>query len=216
MKPSFALCVDLDNTIAAPRWYHEDLPTCKQHYISAGLVTAQEVETITYHQRLFLLPDVLITHLPLPGSVETLQQFAQSDYCVMYITVRNSIQPEQCQQIHEQTRVWLEQQGFPNPRHVQFFWDFPEKLLATLDAPAPRILFIDDRPGDLLEGYRRLAERDPAQAAQVQKRVVLAAFHYQTLEGLPQIPDVPRVVPLPTWAQCGELLSQLEGECSID
>ena len=216
MKLSFALGVDVDNTIAAPHWYHEDLPTCKQHYINAGLVTAQEVETISYHQHLFLLPHVLLTHRPLPGSVEALQQFAQSDYCVMYLTVRNSIQPEQCQQIHEQTRVWLEQQGFPNPQQVQFFWDFPEKLLAALDGPAPRILFIDDRRGDLLEGYRRLVEGDREQAAQVRKRVILAAFHYQTLEGLPQIPDAPRVVPLPNWAQCGELLFQLEGECSID
>lgn len=216
MKPSFSFCVDIDNTIAVPRWYDEDLPTCKQHYISAGLVTAQEVAPIEYHQRLFLLPHVLITHLPLPGSVETLQHLAQSDYCVQYITVRNSIQPEQCQQIHEQTRVWLEQQGFPNPQQVQFFWDFPEKLIAALDAPAPRILFVDDRPSSLLEGYRRLVERDPERAAQVRDRVILAAFHYQTLEGLPEIPYAPRVVPLPTWAQCRELLSQLEGECSIE
>ncbi|HEU5378682.1 MAG TPA: hypothetical protein VFV38_24945 [Ktedonobacteraceae bacterium] len=212
-KPSFALRVDIDNTIAAPRWYHEDLSTCKQHYITAGLVTAQEVAAIEYHQRLFLLPHVLITHILLPGSVETLQRLAQTKYDVTYITIRNSIQQEQCQQIHEQTRVWLEQQGFPNPRQVQFLWDFPEKLLAALDAPAPRILFIDDRPRSLLEGYRRLVERNPGQAAQVRERVTLVAFQYQTLDGLPQVPDAPRVVPLAEWAHIGQLLSQLEGEC---
>ncbi len=60
MNPSFALYVDIDNTIAEPRWYDDDLQACKQHYIKAGLVTAQEVAAIEYHQRLFLLPHVLI------------------------------------------------------------------------------------------------------------------------------------------------------------
>jgi hypothetical protein len=212
MKPSFALCVDIDHTIAEPCWYDDDLHICKQQYLNAGIVTAEEVAAIERHQRLFLLPHVLITHIPLPGAVETLTRLAQADHCVTYLTIRNSIQAEQCQQIHERTRVWLERQGFPNPRQVQFFWDFPEKLLAALDAPAPRVLFVDDRPRDLLDGYRRLAERDPEQAAQVRERVILAAFHAQTLDGIPQHPDAPRVVPLPTWAQCGHLLSQLEGE----
>lgn len=213
MNPSFALYVDIDNTIAEPRWYDDDLHICKQHYIKAGLVTAQEVAAIEYHQRLFLLPHVLITHVPLPGAVEALRQLTQDDYAVSYATIRNSVQAEQCQRIHEQTRAWLAQHGFPHPRQVQFFWDFPEKLLAALDAPAPRVLFVDDRPHSLLEGYRRLGERDPERAAQVRERVILAAFHAQTVEGLPQIPDAPRVVPLSTWAQCGQLLSQLEGEC---
>jgi hypothetical protein len=213
MKTSFALCVDIDNTIAEPRWFHDDFEICKQSYITAGLVTEQEAVSLDHHQRLFLLPHVLMTHVPLPGAVEMLQHLAHTDHCVTYLTVRNSIQPEQCKQVHEQTRVWLEEQGFPNPRQVQFFWDFPEKLLATLDAPAPRVLFLDDRPRHLLEGYRRLVERDPARAAQVRERVILVAFGYQTLDELPQIPDAPRVVPLPNWAYCGELLSQLEGEC---
>ncbi|HEU5377873.1 MAG TPA: hypothetical protein VFV38_20810 [Ktedonobacteraceae bacterium] len=216
MKPSFAFYVDIDNTIAAPRWYDEDLQTCKQHYVDAGLVTVQEAAAIEYHQRLFLLPHVLITHLPLPGSVETLQRLAQTDHCVTYLTVRNSIQPEQCRQVHEQTRAWLEQEGFPNPRQVQFFWDFPEKLIATLEAPTPRILFIDDRPRHLLEGYRRLVERDPEGAAQVRKRVILVAFGNQALDGFPQRPFAPRVVPLAEWAHFGKLLSQLEGECLIE
>lgn len=148
-----------------------------------------------------------------PGSVETLQHLAHTDHCATYLTVRNSIQPEQCQPVHEQTRVWLEQTGFPNPRQVHFFWDFPEKVLATLGAPTPRLLLIDDRPRHLLEGYLRLAECDPEQAAQIRERVILVAFQYQTLKGLPQIPHAPCVVPLPIWAQCEQLLSCLEGEC---
>src|SRR5579859_3888404 len=212
MTTPFAFCVDIDNTIAEPRWFHEDFDLCKQAYITAGLITEQEAASLDHHQRLFLLPQVLITHVPFPGAIETLRHLAQRDYGVSYLTVRNSIQPEQCQQVHENTRVWLEQQGFPNPRQVQFFWDFPEKLLATLDAPAPRVLFVDDRPRHLLEGYRRLVERDPVQAAQIRERVILVAFGQQILEGLPQVPDAPRVVLLPTWAHCEQLLSHLEGE----
>ena len=85
----------------------------------------------------------------------------------------------------------LEQEGFPYPRQVQFFWDFPEKLLAALDAPAHRVVFIDDRPRDLLEGYRRLLQRDPEQAVQVQKRVILVAFQRHDLDGLPEVPAPP-------------------------
>src|SRR5579883_1838019 len=92
-------------------WYDEDLPICKQQYLNAGIVTAEEVAAIERHQRLFLLPHVLITHVPLPGAVETLTRLAQADHCVTYLTIRNSIQAEQCQQIHERTRVWLERQG---------------------------------------------------------------------------------------------------------
>lgn len=213
MNPWFSLCVDIDNTIAEPRWYDDDLPTCKQHYINAGLVTTQEAATLEHHQCLFLLPQVLITHTPLSEAVATLQQLVQTDHWITYVTVRNSIQAEQCQQIHEQTRVWLAQQGFPHPQQVQFFWDFSAKLCAALDAPAHRVLFIDDRPGHLLEGYRRLVEYDPQQAAQVRERVVLVAFRLSTVEELPQMPDAPRVVPLPKWAQFRTLLSQLEGEC---
>jgi hypothetical protein len=213
MQSSFAFCVDIDNTIAAPRWFEHDLHSCKQHYIQAGLVTAQEVAPIEYHQRLFLLPQVLVTHVPLPGSVETLQQLAHSDYGISYLTVRNSIQSAQCQQVHEQTRAWLKQERFPNPQQVQFFWDFPEKLLATLDAPARRILFLDDRPGHLLEGYCRVAERNPEQAQQIQERVILVAFGHQTWEERPGVSNAPRVVPLLTWAHLQQLLSQLEGEC---
>jgi hypothetical protein len=210
MKASFAFCVDIDNTIAEPRWYHEDLQTCKQYYIQAGIVTAQEVAALEYHQRLFLLPHVLITHRPLPESVKTLQQFAQSGHFITYLTIRNSIQPEQCQQVHKQTHAWLEQQGFPYPQQVQFFWDFPEKLLAALNAPARRILFIDDRPRALLEGYRRLVQRDPAKAVQVRERVILVAFQHLTLEGLPEVPNAPHIVPLEDWAHFAKLLSQLE------
>lgn len=176
MTRPFAFCVDIDNTIAEPRWFHDDFDLCKQAYITAGLITEQEAATLDHHQRLFLLPQVLITHVPFPGAIEALQHFVQRDYGVSYLTVRNSIQPEQCQQVHANTRVWLEQQGFPNPRQVQFFWDFPEKLLATLDAPAPRVLFVNDRPRHLLEDYRCLVERDPAQAAQIRERVILVAF----------------------------------------
>jgi hypothetical protein len=32
MKTSFALYVDIDNIIAEPRWFHDDLETCKQSY----------------------------------------------------------------------------------------------------------------------------------------------------------------------------------------
>jgi hypothetical protein len=81
MKSSFALCVDIDHTIAEPCWYDDDLHVCKQQYINAGLVTAEEVAAIECHQRLFLLPHVLITHLPLPGAVETLTQLHACDAC---------------------------------------------------------------------------------------------------------------------------------------
>lgn len=82
MKISFALCIDIDNTIAEPRWFHDDLETCKQSYITAGLITEQEAASLDHHQRLFLLPHVLITHVPFPGAVETLQHLVQTDHCV--------------------------------------------------------------------------------------------------------------------------------------
>jgi len=54
------------------------------------------------------LSKTLITHVPLPGAVEALRQLAQDDYSVSYATIRNSIQAEQCQQIHEHTRAWTD------------------------------------------------------------------------------------------------------------
>jgi hypothetical protein len=54
VKPSFALCVDIDNTIAEPCWYDEDLHICKQQYLNACIVTAEEVAAFERHQRLFL------------------------------------------------------------------------------------------------------------------------------------------------------------------
>jgi hypothetical protein len=56
MKPSFALCMDIDHTIAEPCWYDDDLHICKQQYLNAGIVTTEEVAAIERHQRLFFLP----------------------------------------------------------------------------------------------------------------------------------------------------------------
>ena len=213
MKNPFALYVDLDHTSAIPRWFHEDLVPCAQSSQEAGLVTAEQVANLTSHQRLFLLPQVLRTHLHMPGAVETLERLARADDRIHSLTFRNHIEPAQCQQVHDGTRAWLREQGFPFSEQVCFFWDAPDKLCAALDADAPRSLLIDDRPADLLDGSTRLSQSDPAQAAQARERVLLAAFHTSTWNGhLAPLADLPRVVPLPDWATCELLLFQLERE----
>ncbi len=69
MNPSYAYRFDIDNTIAQPLFFNRDVQACIQYYIQAGIVTPEETTHVQYHPRLYILPQVALTHLPLPGAV---------------------------------------------------------------------------------------------------------------------------------------------------
>ena len=125
----YAYRVDIDNTITAARFYDCDVQVCIQHYIQAGIVTPEETAHVQYHPHLYILPQVAITHVPLPGAVENLQYLVQAGASLQYFTLRQSFDEERCKRIHENTHLWLERHAFPNPGEVRFFWNLTEKLL---------------------------------------------------------------------------------------
>lgn len=214
---TLAYRIDIDGTIGEPQFYAPDFWETARHYIAAGLVTEEEVVALRTenHQRLWLLPQVLLTHIPLPGAVQAVQQLAQRGTSLHYFTVRQALDAKCCEQVHEKTRVWLAQEGFPFPKSVAFFWDAANKLRKALEAPEDRIALIDDRPAGLLHAYQRIAGEDPVCANEIQKRVILLAFGSAAMDGLPQIENAPEILPLADWFHLSELLSQL-GEKFID
>lgn len=211
-------CIDIDGTIADPAFYDPDFETCVQRYINAGIATQEDVAGLRrkVHQHFYLLPHVLLTHRPFPGAVEALHALAQQG-SLQYFTVRQALDPDTCRQVHDNTRTWLAQHGFPTPGAVHFFWDAGEKLLAALETSEDRIVLIDDRPEGLLEAHVRIAAEQPQRAQEVAARLVLVAFGMTKVAVAqpPQIPAAPAVIAFPAWSDLSELLSRL-GKVFID
>ncbi len=204
---------DVDGTIADPLFCAgEDFWETARQYIAAGVVTEGEVHSLNTgnRQRLWLLPQVLLTHVALPGAVEGLQHLAQFGTSLEYFTVRQAINAESCKRVHENTRVWLETLHFPAPRETRFFWNPEDKLLVSLEALEPYIALIDDRPAGLIEAHQRIAAQDVQRAEEIRQRVVLVAFGYADTQQLLSFPDTPQIVPLADWSRLRELLSSLE------
>jgi hypothetical protein len=189
--------IDIDGTIATPRFFHKDLKTCADWYVREGIAKQEEVASLQFHQQLFLLPHVLLTHRPIEGAVATLQAVAQVN-TLQYFTVRQSFDPVICQQVHRNTSIWLEQQQFPYPTDVRFFWDAGHKLLASLEAQEEEVMFIDDRPAGLVKAYEKIAQSDPHKAQQIKQRVTIVAFGCVDGQGVPGS-DL-RVIPLARWS----------------
>lgn len=199
--------IDIDNTITVPRFCYPDFTRTVQRYIDDGIVLQDDVEGIQhYHPQFYLLPKVAITHLPMNGAVEALQGIASEGASIQYFTVRNHINPDVCKAIHENTHIWLENYGFPNPMGVRFFWDMAEKLLQASEPAETQSILVDDRPSGLFKAYQHIAENDPQKAQQIRERVTLIAFGYADIRQF-SIPNGLRVLPLAEWSQLRELLS---------
>jgi hypothetical protein len=211
---SIAYRIDIDNTIATPQWYDNDLQICIRYYLDQKIITEHDRVSIEYHTQLFMLPQVALTHSPMQGAVTVLQQLAQEGFPVEYYTARNSVQPEKCKKMHENTHLWLEKYQFPNPDRVHFVWDISEKWTHTLDAPGQYIVIIDDRPEELLQAYRALAKNMPQAATHVREHMLLIAFQQYSLEQFSTVPEAPRIFSLPDWMHFAELLPQIQRECS--
>jgi hypothetical protein len=190
--------IDIDGTIAVPRFFHEDLRVCADWYVREGIVKPEEIASLRFHQQLFLLPHVLITHRAVNGAVEVLQELNAQGKTLEYFTVRQNFDKEVCQKVHRNTSIWLEQQHFPCPMDVRFFWDAGNKLLASLEAQEEEVYLIDDRPAGLLKAYEKIVQSDPHKAQQIKQHVILVAFGYTDLQGLPGS-DL-RVIPLAHWS----------------
>lgn len=190
--------IDIDGTIAIPRFYQGKLQECIDWYVNQGIVKSEEVASLQFHQQLFLLPHVLITHRAMDGAVEALQALHAEGGTLAYFTVRQHFDPALCELVHGNTRLWLEQQHFPCPMNVRFFWDAGEKLLASLEAQEKEVLLIDDRPEGLLKASTRIAHNDPETARQIHERVTLVAFGRADTTGLDG--SELRVVPLADWS----------------
>jgi hypothetical protein len=189
--------IDIDGTIAEPKFYHENLRTCCDWYVNKEIVKLEEVESLQVHQQLFLIPHVLVTHVPIVGSVEVLQALFSEGKTFQYFTVRQALRPEICVQVHQNTHVWLEQYHFPLPGSVHFFWDAGKKLTESLQAKEDQILLIDDRPDGLVKAYQKIATQDPDMAQQIKQRVTVLAFGSADVGLLPSS-DL-KVIPLPNW-----------------
>jgi ABC-type histidine transport system ATPase subunit len=162
-------------------------------------VKPEEIVSLQFHQQLFLLPHVLITHRAIDGAVQILQELNAEGKTLQYFTVRQNFDKEVCQQVHRNTCVWLEKQHFPCPMDVRFFWDAGDKLIASLEAPEEEVFLIDDRPVGLLKAYEKISQCDAHKAQQIRQRLTLVAFGCtEELQGLPSS-DL-RVVPLENWS----------------
>lgn len=202
--------IDIDGTIAEPRFFDDDLRTCCDWYVNEGIVTSREVLSLQHHQQLFLLPDVLVTHVPLSGSVEALHDLVAGGKTLQYFTVRQAIDPEVCDRVHGNTRAWLRDQHFPCPDQVRFFWDAGHKLTEALEAREEQIILIDDRPDGLIQAYKNIAEKDPDIAQHIRQRVTVLAFG--TFDIHASASSLLRIVPFASWSSFWNLRSELEKE----
>ena len=190
--------IDIDGTIAEPRFFDDNLRTCCDWYVNEGIVTSEEVTSLQQHQQLFLLPHVLITHVPLSGSVEALHDLVTEGKTLQYFTVRQAIDPEVCGRVHGNTRTWLHDRHFPYPDQVRFFWDAGHKLTEALEAREDQIILIDDRPEGLIRAYQNIAEKDPDVARHIRQRMVVLAFGIFDIHAYAS--SLLRVVPLTSWS----------------
>jgi hypothetical protein len=198
--------IDIDGTIARPKFFHDDFQECMAQYIQAGIVRPEEINSFTYHQQAFLLPHVLITHQAIEGAVTVLQRLAHTGRTLQYFTVRQNFDPKICQKVHAQTKAWLEAQGFPHPQETQFFWDPAKKLTQALEAREEYILLIDDRPQSILNAFVGLTEKDAKTANRIRERVTLVAFQCTVPEDTKGL----RVIPLTHWSHFDNLCTELE------
>lgn len=85
---------------------------------------------------------------------------------------------------------------------VSFVWSLAEKLEHALDASEQQVLLIDDRPGQLLQAYHKLADDAPQLAQRIRERIILVGFWLteRDLASLPSVPRAPKVLPLATWS----------------
>jgi hypothetical protein len=203
MENTTTFRIDIDGTIGKPLFFDDDFQRCREMYTQAGIVTPSEVATLTYHQQVFLLPKVLLTHTAIDGSVEALQALAATGATLQYFTVRQNFDKEICRQVHHQTGVWLEKQGFPHPFDVRFFWDPGQKLIQSLEAEEQEVFLIDDRATGLLKAFHAIHEKDPLQAQQIRDRVTLVAFGTMTP---PLDTGGLRIIPLSHWSQFQDVL----------
>jgi hypothetical protein len=74
-------------------------------YIKEGIVKQEEIESLRFHQQLFLLPHVLITHRAIEGAVQVLQELKTRGQTLQYFTVRQNIDPVVCERVHRNTCV---------------------------------------------------------------------------------------------------------------
>lgn len=199
--------IDIDGTIARPKFFHDDFQECMAQYIQAGIVQPEEIASFTYHQQVFLLPHVLITHQAIEGAVTVLQRLSREGFDLQYFTVRQNFDKAICQQVHEQTKVWLKEQGFPRPRDTHFFWDPAKKLIQALEATEEQIILIDDRPGGIVKAFETIVAKDGKTAEQIRARVILVAFGQCTI---PKDTKGLRVIPLLQWSHFENLCTQLE------
>src|SRR5579884_1964064 len=197
--------IDIDGTIAVPCFYHENLQVCKDWYVSQGIVKSEEVASLRFHQQLFLMPEALLTHRAIDGSVQALQDL-NGQGALEYFTVRQNFDPVLCERVHGNTRLWLEQHRFPCPMNVRFFWDVGEKLLASLEAQEKEVFLIDDRPEGLIQAYAKITLNDPEKARQIRERVTVVAFGRVDTAGLDG--SGLRVVPLTDWSVFRQLISE--------
>jgi hypothetical protein len=202
--------VDIDGTIAEPRFFDDDLRTCCDWYVNEGIVTPEEVTSFQRHQQLFLLPHVLVTHIPLAGSVEALQELYLEEKTLQYFTVRQALDPEVCARVHGNTHAWLRDLHFPCPDQVRFFWDAGHKLTESLKAREDQIILIDDRPDGLIDAYQNIAEKDPGVAQQICQRVRLLAFGSTNSHA--DFASPLQVIALKSWSSFYTVRAELERE----
>jgi hypothetical protein len=189
--------IDIDGTIAEPKFYHENLHTCCDWYVNQKIVTTEEVASLQTHQQLFLIPHVLVTHVPIAGSVEVLQALFSEGKSLQYFTVRQALRHEICVQVYHHTHVWLEQWHFPLSEAVHFFWDAGKKLTEALEAKEDQILLIDDRPDGLVKAYQKIVAQNPDVGQQIKQRITVLAFGSVDTSSLPSS-DL-KVLPLANW-----------------
>jgi hypothetical protein len=202
--------IDVDGTIAEPKFFDDDLRTCCDWYVREEIITSEEVTQLQHHHQLFLLPHVLVTHVPILGAVETLHDLVGEGKTLQYFTVRQAIDPTVCSHVHEKTRIWLRDQHFPCPDDVRFFWDAGEKLTASLEAREDQILLVDDRPDGLVQAYQKIAEKEPSLARQIRQRVKVLAFGFTDISTY--YSSSLRVIHLPSWSSFWNIRAELERE----
>jgi hypothetical protein len=85
--------IDIDGTIATPRFFYEDFEQCQHWYVQAGIVKQEELTSLRFHQQLFLLPHVLLTHQAIKSAVQVLQMLTRQGMTLAYCTLRQHSDP---------------------------------------------------------------------------------------------------------------------------
>lgn len=187
--------VDIDQTISTGH-VGRDLADSITYYQERGVVVP---DTVASWPELFQLPDVARQHEVLPGAAAGVRKMTEG--CQLYYaTARKS-------DVHQITRDWLSEHGFPSPDQVIFVEGVSEKLVAIAEHPGPLFL-VDDRWRQILMILEKYGKR--RSLAGLLDRLTLVAFGARSSD-LPLSPVV-SVVPLFDWS-C--LDDSLLGEVSV-